>query len=78
MSANSTGSTLISPDLAVCADCIKEFNDPNDPRFQYAFINCTNCGPRYSIIENTPYDRPVTSMKNFKMCDFCKTEYKDP
>jgi len=78
MSATSTGSTLISPDLAVCNDCIKEFNDPTNPRFQYAFINCTNCGPRYSIIEDTPYDRPITSMRSFEMCDFCKSEYKDP
>ena len=78
MSSKSEGSTLISPDLAVCEDCINEFNDPNDPRYQYAFINCTNCGPRYSIIEDTPYDRPVTSMKEFKLCDFCLEEYKDP
>ena len=78
MSSRSEGSTLISPDLAVCGDCINEFNDSKDPRFQYAFINCTNCGPRYSIIEDTPYDRPVTSMKSFIMCDYCKGEYKDP
>ncbi|NQT65424.1 MAG: carbamoyltransferase HypF, partial [FCB group bacterium] len=78
MSSISEGSTLISPDLAVCDDCINEFNNPDDPRFQYAFINCTNCGPRYSIIEDTPYDRPVTSMKSFVMCDYCKGEYKNP
>ncbi|MDA3813133.1 MAG: carbamoyltransferase HypF, partial [Candidatus Cloacimonetes bacterium] len=78
MSSISEGSTLISPDLAVCEDCINEFNNPDDTRFQYAFINCTNCGPRYSIIEDTPYDRPVTSMKSFVMCDYCKGEYKDP
>jgi hydrogenase maturation protein HypF len=78
LSSKSEGSTLISPDLAVCDDCINEFNDHNDPRFQYAFINCTNCGPRYSIIEDTPYDRPVTSMKNFAMCDYCGEEYKNP
>lgn len=77
-SSKTTGSTLISPDLAVCADCLKEFNNPADPRFQYAFINCTNCGPRYSIIEDTPYDRPLTSMKDFKMCSYCEGEYKDP
>lgn len=78
MSSQSDGSTLISPDLAVCDDCINEFNSIDDPRFQYAFINCTNCGPRYSIIEDTPYDRPVTSMKSFVMCDYCGGEYKDP
>ncbi|MCD4796306.1 MAG: carbamoyltransferase HypF [Candidatus Cloacimonetes bacterium] len=77
-SRNRKGSTQISPDLAVCEDCTKELFDESDPRFNYAFINCTNCGPRYSIIENTPYDRPVTSMKNFKMCDYCNGEYTDP
>jgi len=77
-SQNRKGSTQISPDLAVCEDCTKELFDESDPRFNYAFINCTNCGPRYSIIENTPYDRPVTSMKDFKMCDYCDGEYTDP
>ena len=78
ISSKTAGSTLISPDLAICEDCVNEFNDPKDPRFQYAFINCTNCGPRYSIIENTPYDRQFTSMKHFKMCDYCKDEYTNP
>jgi len=77
-SRNRKGSTQISPDLAVCEDCIQELFDASDPRFNYAFINCTNCGPRYSIIENTPYDRPVTSMKDFEMCDYCIGEYTDP
>ncbi len=77
-SQNRKGSTQISPDLAVCEDCAKELFDESDPRFNYAFINCTNCGPRYSIIENTPYDRPVTSMKDFGMCDLCNDEYTDP
>ncbi len=77
-SQNRKGSTQISPDLAVCEDCAKELFDASDPRFNYAFINCTNCGPRYSIIENTPYDRPVTSMKDFEMCDYCNGEYTDP
>ena len=77
-SQNRKGSTQISPDLAVCDECAKELFDESDPRFNYAFINCTNCGPRYSIIENTPYDRPVTSMKDFKMCDYCNGEYTDP
>ena len=77
-SENKDGITLISPDLAVCEDCINEFNNPKDPRYNYAFINCTNCGPRYSIIENTPYDRPKTTMKTFEMCDYCKSEYENP
>ncbi len=77
-SQNRKGSTQISPDLAVCKDCVRELFDESDPRFNYAFINCTNCGPRYSIIENTPYDRPVTSMKDFEMCDYCNGEYTDP
>jgi hydrogenase maturation protein HypF len=78
LSARTEGSTRISPDLAVCNDCMNEFNDPSEPRYQYAFINCTNCGPRYSIIQETPYDRPVTSMKSFEMCEYCESEYKDP
>ena len=78
LSAKTDGSTRISPDLAVCKDCMNEFNDPGDPRYKYAFINCTNCGPRYSIIQDTPYDRPVTSMNNFAMCEYCESEYKDP
>ncbi|MCK4653922.1 MAG: carbamoyltransferase HypF [Candidatus Cloacimonetes bacterium] len=77
-SQNRKGSTQISPDLAVCENCIRELFDESDPRSNYAFINCTNCGPRYSIIENTPYDRPVTSMKDFEMCDYCNGEYTDP
>ncbi|MCD4650216.1 MAG: carbamoyltransferase HypF [Candidatus Cloacimonetes bacterium] len=70
--------TLISPDLATCPDCVREMNSPANPRYGYAFINCTNCGPRYSIIENTPYDRPQTSMKSFRLCDYCGGEYTDP
>jgi hydrogenase maturation protein HypF len=77
-SLSKSGSTFISPDLAVCDDCIREMFDANDERFNYPFINCTNCGPRYSIIETTPYDRPVTSMKSFELCSYCSGEYIDP
>lgn len=72
------GQTLISPDLATCEDCVRELFDKNDRRYRYPFINCTNCGPRFTIIEKLPYDRPLTSMKEFKMCDICDAEYKDP
>ena len=76
--AESGESTLICPDVAVCQDCLREFTDPGDRRHAYPFINCTNCGPRYSIIEETPYDRPATSMAVFAMCDRCQSEYDDP
>jgi len=70
--------TSISPDIAVCEDCLKEMFDKSNRRYLYPFINCTNCGPRYTIIENIPYDRKNTSMKKFKMCENCKKEYTNP
>ena len=71
-------STLISPDISICGDCLREMLDPGDRRYRYPFINCTNCGPRYTIINNIPYDRPYTSMERFSMCASCRAEYEDP
>ncbi len=69
---------LISPDIATCPDCLKEIFDPTNRRYRYPFTNCTNCGPRFTIIQDIPYDRPKTTMKSFKMCPACQKEYNDP
>jgi len=69
---------LISPDVATCTDCLRELLDPGDRRYHYAFTNCTNCGPRFTIIEGLPYDRPRTTMRHFPMCADCRREYDDP
>ncbi len=70
--------THVSPDVSVCDDCIRELLEPTDRRHLYPFINCTNCGPRYSIILCLPYDRPNTTMRHFRMCPECEREYNDP
>ncbi len=71
-------STLISPDVSICKDCLRELFDVHNRRYRYPFTNCTNCGPRYTIIDDIPYDRPKTSMRHFKMCTHCQTEYDNP
>jgi len=70
--------TLVSPDIAICKDCKKELLDSKDRRYKYPFINCTNCGPRFTITKGLPYDRKNTTMKKFKMCEKCRTEYTNP
>jgi hydrogenase maturation protein HypF len=70
--------SVIPPDIAICNECLKELRDPKDPRYEYFFITCTNCGPRYTIIDRLPYDRENTTMRDFPMCDFCQSEYTNP
>jgi hydrogenase maturation protein HypF len=77
-SRSGTGRTLVSPDVAMCADCAAELRDPTNRRYRHPFVNCTNCGPRFTIIGSLPYDRATTTMAAFEMCADCAREYADP
>jgi hydrogenase maturation protein HypF len=73
-----TADAPVAPDTATCRDCLSELLDPADRRHRYPFVNCTNCGPRFTIVRGVPYDRPLTTMSSFAMCDDCRREYEDP
>ncbi|MDH5461441.1 MAG: acylphosphatase, partial [Candidatus Bathyarchaeota archaeon] len=70
--------SVIPPDVSICDECLRELRDPRNQRYDYFFITCTNCGPRYTIIKGVPYDRLNTTMQDFSMCEFCNREYKEP
>src|SRR5262249_10348757 len=69
---------FVSPDVATCVDCLRELCEPADRRYRYALTNCTNCGPRFTIIQDVPYDRAITTMASFPMCQDCARQYHDP
>ncbi len=77
-SNTSSAKAMVSADISMCDDCKDEMNDPENRRYKYPFINCTNCGPRYTIVNSLPYDRKNTSMDDFRMCDACREEYENP
>lgn len=77
-SSNFSGASVIPPDLAVCDNCLDEMNDQNNRRYKYPFTACTDCGPRFTLIESVPYDRSRTTMDEFPLCYECNTEYENP